>query len=86
MLKTTHPNGEGGRRAIYDYETKFIKKIELAKGLPHYPKIEKWAQDCIYNHTGFGYSAIRAISYMDLVNEMTEKDFIKWAKNIKTEA
>ena len=62
------------------YEGKFIRKIELAKGLPHYETLEKHAQECLYNHTGCGLPAIIAIADMDKIIAMTDEQFLEEVK------
>ena len=69
-------------RAIFNYESNFANKIKLAEGMAGYEKIEKYAQDCIIAHTGFGYQAIVATDFMDKVIAMEDEAFIKWAESI----
>lgn len=80
MLKRTYNSPDNGHEAMYDYEGKFIRKIELAKGLPHYETLEKHAQECLYNHTGCGLPAIIAIADMDKIIAMTDEQFLEEVK------
>lgn len=79
MLKGNCTSPENGYQMMYEYESKFIHKIELAKNLPIYPKLEKSAQDALYAHTGCGLTAIRAIAFIDRLTAMTDEEFIAWA-------
>ena len=72
---------DGGRKAQYEYETKFANKIYLANRKPFFKKLYDYAQQCIYAHTGFGYSAIAAISFMDEINSLTDEQFLSWYDN-----
>lgn len=83
MLKLNVNSPDGGKRKIYEYETKFANKIYLANGKPFFKKLNDYAQQCIYHHTGFGYSAIVAISFIDKINEMTDAQFLEWYKEFE---
>lgn len=78
MLKLNVNSPDGGRKAQYEYETKFANKIYLANGKPFFKKLYDYAQQCIYAHTGFGYSSIVAIDFMDKINDMTDEQFLEW--------
>ncbi|MCM1297617.1 MAG: hypothetical protein NC311_18925 [Muribaculaceae bacterium] len=80
MLKLNVNSPDNGHQAQFNYETAFARKIHLAIGFPNYGKIEKWAQEGINAHTGCGYTAIRAGVYMNKVIEMTDDEFVKWAR------
>lgn len=69
-----------------EYESKFIRKIELAKGLPHYSLLEQKAQKCLNSHTGCGLTAILAINDMDRIIAMSDEQFIEEAKAFLTKA
>lgn len=63
-----------------DYESKFIRKIELAKYLPHYSLLEQKAQECLNSHTGCGLTAILAINDMNRIIAMTDEQFLEEVK------
>lgn len=62
------------------YESKFIRKIDLAKDLPHYSLLEQKAQKCLNNHTGCGLTAILAIHDMDRIISMPDEQFMEEAE------
>lgn len=80
MLKGNCTSPDGGYKAMYNYEGNFIRKIELAKALPHYETLEKHAQECLYNHTGFGLSAVLARADMNRIIAMTDEQFLENAQ------
>lgn len=80
MLKGNCNSPENGYQRMYEYESKFIHKIELAKDLPYYSLLEQTAQRCLNNHTGCGLSAILAIHDMDRIIAMTDEQFMEEAK------
>lgn len=80
MLKGNCNSPENGYQKMYEYESKFIRKIELAKDLPHYSLLEQTAQKCLNNHTGCGFSAISAIACMNRISAMTDEQFMEEAK------
>lgn len=86
MLKRNCNSPENGYQRMYEYESKFIRKIELAKDLPNYTLLEQTAQKCLNNHTGCGFSAISAITCMDKVIAMTDKQFMEEAKAFLSKA
>ena len=69
-----------GYAAMYNYESKFIRKIELAKSIPNYEALEKRAQECLNNHTGCGLPAVLARSDMNKIIKMTDEQFLEAAK------
>ena len=79
MLKPVENRGYNA--ACHFYEKKFIDKINQLKDLPTFPDIEKFAQKCLDWHTGFGYLAIAAQAYMELVDEMDIETLTKWGKS-----
>lgn len=80
MLKRNCNSPENGYERMYEYESKFIRKIELAKDLPHYLLLEQTAQKCLNSHTGCGLTAILAIHDMDRIIAMTNEQFMEEAK------
>ena len=80
MLKRTCTSPDNGHESMYDYEGKFIRKIELAKGLPNYETLEMRAQECLYAHTGFGLSAALARADMNRIIGMSDEQFLEEAK------
>lgn len=80
MLKRTCNAPDNGHEEIYNYEGKFIRKIELAKAVPHYEMLEQRAQECLYNHTGFGLSTVLARNDMNRIIAMTDEQFLEEAK------
>lgn len=80
MLKLSYNSPDNGAQRIYDYESKFICKIELAKDLPHYSLLEQKAQQCLNNHTGCGLTAILAINDMNRIAAMSNEQFMEEAK------
>ena len=80
MLKRTCNSPNNGHEAIYNYEGKFIRKIELAKDMPNCEALERKAQECLYNHTSFGLSAILARTDMNRIIGMTDEQFLEESK------
>lgn len=80
MLKGNCSSPENGYERMYEYESKFIRKIELAKDLSRYSLLEQTAQRCLNNHTGCGFSAILAMHDMDRIIAMTDEQFMEEAK------
>ena len=80
MLKRTYNSPANGHEEMYNYEGKFIQKIELVRGLPHYEILEKYAQECLYAHTGFGLSAILSRADMNRIIGMSDEQFLEEAK------
>lgn len=79
MLKGNCNSPENGYAMMYDYEQQFIRKIELAKDLPIYSKLEQSAQDALYAHTGCGLTALRANAFINRLSSMTDDEFLSWA-------
>ena len=84
MLKGNCTSPDGGYKAMYNYEGNFIRKIELAKAFPHYGTLEQRAQECLYNHTGFGLTAVLARNDMNRIIAMTDEQFLEEAKAFLT--
>ena len=78
MLKPVENRGYNS--AQHFYEKAFIDKINTLKDLPNFPDIEKFAQKCLDLHTGFGYWAIAAQTYMELATDMDMDAFMEWGK------
>lgn len=63
-----------------EYEKNFIAKIELAKDLKGYEYLEKFANDCLLMHTGYGLQTILCNEKMRSIIEMTDSEFLETAK------
>ena len=80
MLIRNCTSPDNGYEAMYNYESKFIRKIELAKDMPNYEALERKARECLYNHTCFGLSAILARADMNKIIGMTDEQFLEETK------
>ena len=80
MLKIVE--NKGYNAAQYYYEKNFADRIETLSQLPNYPDIERFAQQCIDLHTGYGHDAIAAGVYMDMIGkrEICDEKFMEWAE------
>lgn len=83
MLKIVE--NKGYNSAQYFYEKAFSERIEALSFLPNYPVIERFAQQCIYLHCGYGHDAIAACAYMDMIGKrkLTDDALLEWARKFK---
>lgn len=83
MLKIVE--NKGYNAAQYFYEKAFAERIESLSSLPNYSAIERFAQQCIDRHCGYGYDAIAAGVYMDMIGKggITDAALMEWAKKYK---
>lgn len=78
MIRTANP--KPGNHNQVAYERAFAEKFALAKGLPNYDLLESFAQQCIDLHCGDSLNGISARVYMDKIIEMSDEEFLKFAK------
>lgn len=82
MIKTVElrESAHGSNYAQYNYQQNFAKKFELVEDVPNYQALEKFAQKCIDNYSDCSLNGITYQIYMDKVIEMSDEEFIAWAK------
>ena len=79
MIRTAQPRSWNKNQVAY--EKAFARKFELVTTFPNYFMLEKFAQQCIDLHCGDSLNGISARVYMDKIIEMSDKEFVQWARD-----